>query len=120
MVPLVLAEQVGSWDGTWTTGLVSGPMTLNLVADLFGGLSGFVQLLGNPYLGSLVDVTGNAVNNQIYLSGSGVGLGTMTFTIDIVGTIVDPITMTGQYTLINATSIVETGSFELSLLPPII
>ncbi|MGA1869327.1 MAG: hypothetical protein ACMUJM_12375 [bacterium] len=121
LVPLFLVEQAGSWNGIWTNGLYSGPMTLNLVEDpIFGTLVGYVQLLGNPYLGSLVDVTGEVVNNQIYLTGSGIGLGTMTFTIDITGTLLDPTTMTGQYTLINATSIVETGSFDLSLLPPII
>ena len=115
------AEQAGTWEGLWSSGLVSGPMTLNLVQDpLLGTLSGYAQLLGNYYLGSLVSVTGSVLNNQIILSGSGVGLGTMTFTIDIVGTMTSTTTMTGTYTLTNSTSVVETGSFNLSLLTPVI
>ncbi|MEW6378396.1 MAG: hypothetical protein AB1611_02180 [bacterium] len=116
-----LAEQTGTWEGLWSSGLVSGPMTLNLVSDpLFGTLSGYVQLLGNPTLGSLVSITGSALNSQIILSGSGIGLGGMTFTIDIVGTLTTATTMDGTYTLTNSTSLVETGSFKLSLLTPVI
>lgn len=118
---LVAAEQVGTWEGLWTSGVVSGPMTLNLVEDpILGTLTGFVQLLGNPTLGSLTDVTGEVLNNQIYVSGSGIGLGSMTFKIDIIGTLTSPETMTGTYSIINSTSVVETGAFDLSLLPPII
>jgi len=117
----VAAEQAGTWDGLWSTGLVSGPMTLNLIEDpIFGTLTGFVQLLGNPTLGSLVDVTGEILNNQIFVSGSGIGLGGMTFKIDVTGTLTSPETMTGNYTLINSSSLVETGAFELALIPPII
>jgi len=115
------AEQAGTWSGLWSSGLVSGPMSLNLVADpVLGGLSGYAQLLGNPTLGSLVTVTGTSLNNQIIISGSGIGLGGMTFTLDIVGTLTSTTTMTGTYTLINSSSLVETGSFTLSLLDPVI
>ena len=118
---IVAAEQAGTWEGLWSSGAVSGPMTLNLIEDpIFGTLTGFVQLLGNPTLGSLVDVTGEVLNNQIFVSGSGIGLGGMTFKIDVTGTLTSPETMTGNYTLINSTSVVETGSFELALIPPII
>ncbi|MEW5803940.1 MAG: hypothetical protein AB1847_17735 [bacterium] len=116
-----LAEQAGTWEGLWSSGLVSGPMTLNIVVDpVLGGLAGYVQLLGNPTLGSLVDVTGTSLNNQIILSGSGIGLGGMTFTIDITGTLTSTTAMTGTYTLINSSSLVETGSFQLGLLTPVI
>ncbi|MGA1869329.1 MAG: hypothetical protein ACMUJM_12385 [bacterium] len=117
----IVANQVGTWQGIWSTGLVSGQMTLNLVQDIiFNTLVGYVQLLGNPTLGSLVDVTGEAVNNQVYVSGSGIGLGTMTFVIDVVGTLTAPDAMSGTYTLTNSGSLVETGSFELSLIAPVI
>ncbi|MGA1869328.1 MAG: hypothetical protein ACMUJM_12380 [bacterium] len=121
LVPLFIAEQAGTWSGTWTTGLVSGPMNMNLVTDLFGGVSGYCQLLGNPILGTLVDnLLGTVLNNQIYVSGSGLGAGSTTIKIDIIGTMTSATTMTGTYTLIDSSSIKEVGSFALDLLPPII
>jgi len=120
-IAAVAAEQVGTWKGLWNSGAVSGPMTLNLIEDpILGTLTGFVQLLGNPTLGSNVDVTGEVLNNQIFVSGSGLGLGGMTFKIDVIGTLTSLETMTGNYTLINSSSVVETGAFELSLIPPVI
>ena len=124
--PFAIAEQVGSWTGIWSAGLYSGPMSLNLIEvidPLLGTvtLAGYAQLLGNPYLGALVDnISGEALNNQIYLSGSGLGAGSTTYQIEIVGTLTTATTMTGTYTLINSSSIREVGSFDLSLLPPII
>ena len=116
-----LAEQAGTWSGIWTSGLVSGPMTLNLVTDpILGTLSGYVQLLGNAYLGTLVSVTGTVLNNQIIISGSGLGLGSTNYTIDVVGTLTSTTTMTGTYTLINSSSIKQTGSFNLTLLTPVV
>ena len=44
----------------------------------------------------------------------------MTITTEIVGTLTDPSTMSGTYTLINGTSLVEQGSFEVKLLAPVI
>lgn len=123
-VPVFLAEQVGTWLGIWTTGLLSGQMTMNLIEDpLLGTLLGTVQLLGNPTLSALVDVTGEALNAQVILSGSAIGLGGMTFGIEIVGILTAPNHMIGSYNLINLSSggtIVETGSIDLTLIAPII
>ncbi|MGA1869330.1 MAG: hypothetical protein ACMUJM_12390 [bacterium] len=122
IAPLAFVEQAGTWQGVWTTGLVSGPMTLNLVEDpILGTLAGYCQLLGNPLLGTLVDnLLGNVLNNQVYLEGSGLGAGSTTFQIDIVGTLTSATTMTGTYTLIESSSIRQTGSFEVTLITPVI
>ncbi|MGA1795385.1 MAG: hypothetical protein ACMUIL_05930 [bacterium] len=120
-LPLFIAEQAGTWMGTWTNGLLAGQMTLNLI-DALGLITGTAQLLGNPSLGSLVDVTGTALNAQITLSGTGVGLGGMTFALDLVGILVTAATMTGTYSIINTSggTVVDQGRFELSLIAPII
>ncbi|MGA1823377.1 MAG: hypothetical protein ACMUIP_01850 [bacterium] len=127
LAPFALAEQVGTWQGLWTTGLTSGPMYLNLgeVIDPLTGavtLQGYTQLLGNPWLGTLIDnLDGTVLNNQIYVTGSGIGAGNTNYTIEIVGTLTSTTTMTGVYTLIGtANSIKEVGSFDLDLLPPIL
>ncbi|MGA1874098.1 MAG: hypothetical protein ACMUIA_00660 [bacterium] len=117
----VAAEQAGTWTGVWTGDLVSGPITLNLVTDpILGVITGYVQLLGNPYLGSLVPVDGTVLNSQIYLDGSGLGIGSQTIKMEIIGTLTSATTMTGTYTLINSTSIIGTGIFSADLTTPVI
>ncbi|MEW5803545.1 MAG: hypothetical protein AB1847_15740 [bacterium] len=123
-----LAEQAGTWTGTWSTTTTksvvyaTGPITLNLVLDpvLPTAVSGYVQLVGNPVLGVIVDVTGEILNNQIILSGAGLGIGSQTIQIDIVCSLTSPTDMTGTYTQINSTSIIGTGSFIASLAPAVI
>ncbi len=119
--PLFIAEQAGTWMGTWTNGLLSGPMTLNLI-DALGLISGTAQLLANPTLGSLVDVTGTAINAQITLSGTGVGLGGMSFGLDLVGILTATDTMIGTYSIINLSggTVVDQGRFNLVLITPVI
>ncbi|MGA1826018.1 MAG: hypothetical protein ACMUIP_15290 [bacterium] len=127
LAPFVIAEQSGTWDGFWSAGLYSGPMSLNLteIIDPLLGTStlvGYAQLLGNPILPTLIDnISGEVLNNQIYVTGSGLGAGSTNYTIEIVGTLTSATTMVGTYTLIGTSnSIKEVGSFDLSLLPSII
>jgi len=118
----IAAEQVGTWKGTWTSAGVAGPLTINLAVDplLASLLSGYVQLLGNPYLGSLVSVTGETLNNQIYIEGSGLGIGSQNIKIEIIATLTSATSMIGTYTMINNTSIISTGAFDAELLPALI
>jgi hypothetical protein len=107
--------------GIWTNGLLSGEMTLNLV-DALGLITGTAQLLGNPTLGSLVDITGTEINAQITVSGTGVGLGGMNFGLDLVGILTATDTMTGTYSIINLSggTVVDQGRFNLVLIAPVI
>lgn len=121
LAPLFVAEQAGTWMGTWTNGLLAGQMTLNLI-DALGLVTGTAQLLGNPSLGSLVDVSGTALNAQITVSGTGLGLGGMTFELTLVGILITAEQMTGTYTIINTSggSVVDEGKFDLTLIAPVI
>jgi len=96
-------------------------MTLNLI-DALGLVTGTAQLLGNPSLGSLVDVSGTALNAQITVSGTGLGLGGMTFELTLVGILITAEQMTGTYTIINTSggSVVDEGRFDLTLIAPVI
>jgi len=118
----IAAEQVGTWKGSWTSEGVAGPLTINLAEDplLASLLSGYAQLLGNPYLGSLVSVTGEILNNQIYIEGSGTGIGNQNIKIEIIATLTSATSMIGTYTMINSTSIISTGALDAELLPAII
>ena len=122
--PLFSAAQVGTWTGTWTNFTTSGLMTLNLAEDILtGGLYGYAQLLGNFYLDALVEVDGSILNNQIFVAGSGTGLGNQNFTVEIIGTLLTTSSMTGIYNMINNSSggsITEQGTFELTLVAPVI
>jgi hypothetical protein len=123
LVPFFIAEQAGTWLGTWSNGLLSGPMSLNLVEDLLGGVLGTAQLLGNPTLSALVDVTGQVLNAQVIVSGTATGLGGMTFELQIIGILVTATHMTGTYNLINLSSggtITESGTIDLALIAPVI
>lgn len=122
--PLFFAAQVGTWTGTWTNFILSGLMTLNLAEDpITGALYGYAQLLGNTYLDALVEVTGEVLNSQIFVAGSGTGLGNQNFTVEIIGTLIATDIMTGVYNMINNSSggtITEQGSFNLQLVTPVI
>jgi hypothetical protein len=79
--------------------------------------------LGNFYLDALVEVDGELLNNQIFVSGSGTGLGNQNFTVEIIGTLIATDVMTGVYNMINNSSggtITEQGTFELTLVAPVI
>jgi len=121
LAPLFIAEQTGTWMGTWTNGLLAGQMTLNLI-DALGLITGTAQLLGNPSLGSLVDVSGTVLNAQITVSGTGLGLGGMTFELALVGILLTAEQMTGTYSIINTSggSLVDQGKFNLALIAPVI
>ena len=98
-------------------------MTINIVEDpvIAGILTGFVQLIGNTVLPTLVNVTGEIVNNQIFLSGSGTGTGSQPITIDMVGTLLSPTEIEGNYTLTQSSfSVKETGAFQVSLTTPVL
>ncbi len=122
--PLFFAQQVGTWTGTWTNFTTSGLLTLNLAEDpLTGALYGYAQFLGNFYLDALLEVTGEILNNQIFVSGSGTGIGNQNFTAEIIGTLLTTSTMTGIYNMINNSSggnITEQGTFQLELIAPVI
>jgi hypothetical protein len=124
LLPFFIAEQTGTWIGTWSNGLLGGQMTLNLVEDpLLAAVVGTAQLLGNPTLDALVEVTGSVLNSQVIVSGTSIGVGGMTFELEIIGILVAPDIMTGSYNLINLSSggtITESGTFELGLVAPII
>ena len=99
-------------------------MTLNLIDDpLLATVAGTAQLLGNPTLDALVEVVGEALNSQVIVSGTSIGVGGMTFELQIIGILITPDQMTGTYNLINLSSggtITESGTFDLSLIAPII
>ncbi|MEW6381404.1 MAG: hypothetical protein AB1611_17625 [bacterium] len=121
--PAVAAEQAGFWQGLWSNNVYSGPMTLNLAADpLTQALSGTAQLLTNYNLSVLVPVTGTALNGQVLVSGTGIGIGSQTFELDISGLLTSTTTMGGTYTIINlgSSAVVETGTINLALSAPVI
>lgn len=124
LLPFFIAEQAGTWIGTWSNGLLGGQMTLNLIDDpLLATVVGTAQLLGNPTLGALVEVVGEVLNSQVIASGTSIGVGGMTFELQIIGILVSSSQMTGTYNLINLSSggtITESGTFDLSLVAPII
>ncbi len=99
-------------------------MTLNLAEDILtGALYGYAQLLGNIYLSALINVTGTVLNNQIFVSGSGIGLGNQKFTCEIIGILTSATTMIGSYNMINISSggnLVEQGAINLELITPVI
>jgi hypothetical protein len=119
-----LAEQTGLWTGTYSNGLTFGSMTLNLVEDpvVVGALSGYVQLLGNAVLPTLVSITGQNVNGQITLTGSNGLAGGKLVAIDIAATLISPTEIDGDYslTLTNLGTVPETGSFKVTLTTPVI
>ena|GEM_PF-927156 len=119
----VAAEQAGFWQGLWSNNIYSGPMTLNLVADpLTQALTGTAQLLTNYTLGVSVPVSGVALNGQVIVSGTGIGIGSQTFELDINGLLTSTTTMGGSYSLINLGSgaVVETGTINLVLTTPVV
>ena len=117
------AEQVGYWEGLWSNGIVNGPMTLNLVEDpLTLTLSGNAQLLTNITLGVNVPVIGTALNGQVIVSGTGIGIGSQIFELEVVGLLSSPTTMEGTFTLLNTGSgaVQESGTVALVLANPVI
>jgi len=124
-----LAEQVGSWAGTWnnitTKGAVvvaSGPITINLVQDpvLPNTVAGYVQVVGNPFLGTIVDVTGQIINSQVILTGTGISAKGKSIVLDVVCTLTTPTDMFGDFTMTQSSTIVSTGSFTAALAPAVI
>lgn len=119
----VVAEQIGLWQGLWTNGIYNSPMTLNLAQDpLTLGLIGTAQLLNNYILGIIVNVTGTSANGQVIVSGTGLGIGSQIFELQLVGTLITTTNMQGTYTLINTSNatVVQSGTFNLTLTTPVI
>jgi len=119
----VAAEQAGLWQGLWSNNVYSGPMTLNLVEDpVTLALSGIAQLLTNYNLGVSVPVVGTALNGQVLVSGTGIGIGSQVFELDVNGLMTSTTTMSGTYTIINlgSSAIAETGNINLVLSTPVI
>ncbi len=117
-----LAEQAGAWIGLWSSGISSRSMTLNIVEDPVNPivLAGVVQLIGNTLLTNPVDVTGEFIDNQVILTGICSGLGNWPTRIDIVGTLISPTELAGNYTLTKQLAVIQTGTFELTLTTPVL
>ncbi|MEW5804210.1 MAG: hypothetical protein AB1847_19110 [bacterium] len=118
------AAQTGTWVGTWTSTSLAyivlwhtGPMTLNIVVDpLFGSVLGTAILQGSRYTSAPFDVSGVKINNIISLEGiPSLGLG-----IVLTCVLTSPTTMTGFYTVTATGDIVDEGTFNLTLLAPVI
>jgi len=120
---VVAAEQAGYWEGLWSNGIVSGPMSLNLVEDpLTLTLSGNAQLLTNVTLGVTVPVTGTALNGQVIVAGPGIGIGSQIFELEVVGLLTSTTTMEGTFILLNTGSgaVQDSGTVTLVLTIPVI
>jgi len=67
----VAAEQVGTWEGLWSNGILQGPIMLNIVEDpvISGVITGYVQLTTNPLLPAGLNVTGEVLGTQIIVNG---------------------------------------------------
>jgi hypothetical protein len=117
-----LAEQAGSWQGLWSTVTSSGDMTLSIVEGPTDPtlLSGVVQLIGNTFLRLPIDVTGELINNQVILTGTCPGLGNWPTTINLKGTLISATEMAGNYTLTKSVSVIESGTFDLTLTTPVL
>ncbi|MGA1868210.1 MAG: hypothetical protein ACMUJM_06650 [bacterium] len=118
-----LAEQTGLWQGIWSIGTASGSMTLNLVEDpaIPGVLTGYVQLIGNTTLPSLISLTGEILNDQIILTGDNGLNGGAFVVIDVSGILISPTDMEGEYILTSGTgTVIETGQFQVTLTTPVI
>jgi len=110
----ISAEQVGTWQGLWTSSFTAGPITLNLIEDpLLGNLTGYVQLVANPVSSAIINVVGTVLNSQIILDGIS------TNGIQIIGTLISPTNMIGTYAFIGSGAS-DNGTFEASLLTPTI
>ena len=99
-------------------------MTLNLVEDpvIVGALSGYVQLVGNTVLPTLVNVSGENLNGQITLHGTNNLAGGKLVDIDILATLASTSEIEGEYTLTlpNLATVAETGAFQVTLTTPVI
>ena len=120
---VVAAEQAGYWEGLWNNGIYTGPMTLNLIEDpLTLTLSGNAQLIANVTLGVTVPVTGTALNGQVVVAGTGIGIGSQIFELEVVGILTSTTTMEGTFTLLNTGSgaVQDSGTINLVLSNPVI
>ena len=114
----VAAEQVGTWEGLWSNGVLQGPINLNIVEDpvLPNIISGFVQLITNPLLPTGISVTGEVLGTQIIVNGIVPGVTGGTIELDLSALLISSTQMEGSYTLIkNGTTLAETGTFQAVL-----
>ena len=115
---LAVAEQAGTWEGVWSAITSSGPIILNIVEDPITptAFTGSVQLVNNTVLPNVIPLTGNLLNNQIILSGTGLDVSGTSVEIQVVGTFVSSTEISGNYTINKIPfSILESGGFEVTL-----
>jgi len=119
----VAAEQVGTWEGLWSNGILQGPITLNIVEDpvIPSVITGYVQLTTNPLLPAGLSVTGEVLGTQIIVNGIIPGVTGGTIELDLSALLISSTQMQGSYTLIkNGTTVAETGTFQAVLTTPIL
>lgn len=111
-----VAEQAGTWTGTWNLGFLFGTMIMNLTENpITGILSGTAQLIGNPTFGGIFNILGTGSTTFVQLNGQDP---TISYAITISGTLTTATTMTGFYSIykVGGTSPLETGTFDLDLI----
>ena len=119
----VAAEQVGTWEGLWSNGILQGPITLNIVEDpvIPSVITGYVQLTTNPLLPAGLSVTGEVLGTQIIVNGIIPGVTGGTIELDLSALLISSTQMQGSYTLIkNGTTVAETGTFQAVLTTPVL
>ena len=132
LLPIFFGEQVaGTWFGTWTrtisgslpvTNITTGELTLNLIEDLNTGTITAQAVFGlHPILGAGVDLVGFIDNNLIIITGiASAWFSIQPLELTMTCTALTPTEITGTYQLIFNNTIFDMGTFQLSLLPPLI
>ncbi|MGA1869724.1 MAG: hypothetical protein ACMUJM_14405 [bacterium] len=128
VAPLFIAEQAGSWSGTWFSlqKFLAGPMTLNLIEDpSTGTLSGTVSLINNKLLLYPAEVSGAIVPGATFFELRGTFYnftGGITYSIELWCTLIGDNAMTGNYYIygLGVAAQNDYGQFNLNLGAPVI
>ncbi|MGA1824630.1 MAG: hypothetical protein ACMUIP_08185 [bacterium] len=122
---LFIAEQVGSWTGSWIS-LVktqAGPLELDLVENLETGLSGTAFMIGYNNILEPFNVAGPLPNGAFFLlNGSYINPTTgVSYDIELECTLVSDIRIEGNYFIekVGATK-VDYGEITLNLVAPVL